>query len=426
MTTVYLSSTFQDLKAYREEVLRYFRPLKDSFRLLNMEDYTAEDRSAYDKCMADVKECDLYILLVGKTYGSIARDPNDPGFNPEGYSYTELEYRMARQCNKEVWAFVASPQANLPSDADPARLQQFWNSINGILTPRPFDTPKELAIQVAQAIGRRFIRSERVNEKLAYLCDRQVASSDFQLGCLQAATPVRRIIVQGPTPELCDNFVNRLALFQLSFDEKKLGEPISFDDFFAGNDYAANLQRLLLRLYTKLGIPPTPPLSLQQLFSVQQERKEPLVMAIGGDAEMIEAPQVHFLQQFLQDCNRQATDGQAYVFVCLEEDPDSPDPAATQATATARASEIKALLPEPEQTAISLSRLEPIAKSQIKSWLQERITPDEGTAAQILNDFFADLPKTGITMQRAHTSIGVFIRKMNANAPETQAYINLY
>lgn len=426
MTTVYLSSTFQDLKDYREEVLRYFRPLKDSFRVLNMEDYTAEDRSAYDRCMEDVRCCDLYILLVGKTYGSIARDPADASFNPQGYSYTELEYRMARDCGKEVLVFVASPQAALRTDADPADLQRFWNEVNGILTPRAFDSPKDLAIQVAQAISRRFIKSERINEKLAYLCDRQLACSDFLLGNLAAQTPFRRVVVHGPTPELCDNFINRLAFFNLSFDDRKLGEPISFDDFLSGSDYAANLQRFLLRLYGKLGMAATAPLSLQAVFAEQESRNEPLVMAIGCDAEMLETPQLDFLKSLLRDCSASAGNKPAYLFLSLEEDPDSPDPAATQAVATQRTAEIKGLIAESEQAAICLPRLETISKSHIKSWLQERITPDEGTATQIMSDFFSDLPKAGITMQNAHARIGLFIKKMNSNAPETQAYINLY
>jgi hypothetical protein len=425
MTTVYLSSTFQDLKEYREEVLRYFRPLKDSFRLVNMEDYTAEDRSAYDRCMEDVRCCDLYILLIGKTYGSIARDPADAGFNPGGHSYTELEYRMARDCHKEVWVFVASPLAALRADIDPAPLQKFRDSIDGILSPRPFDSPKDLAIQVAQAVGHRFIKSERVNEKLAYLLDRQLASSDFLLGNLSAATPFRRIIVQGPTPELCDNFVNRLAFFSLSFDDRKLGEPISFDDFLSGRDYAANLQRFLLRLYGKLGMAAAVPLTLQSVFEMQKSRNEPLVMAIGGDAEMLEAAQLAFLKELLRDCNAIAAQT-AYCFICLEEDPEGADPEAVQAIASAKAAGIQTLLPQSEQTAIMLSRLGTIRKSDIKTWLQERVTPDEGTASQIISDFFSELPKAGITMQQAHASVSRFIKKMNSNAPETQAYINLY
>ncbi|MBS1616599.1 MAG: DUF4062 domain-containing protein [Bacteroidetes bacterium] len=425
MTTVYLSSTFQDLKEYREEVLRYFRPLKDQFRMLNMEDYTAEDRSAYDKCMMDVRQCDLYILLLGKCYGSVARDPSDTGFNPEGYSYTELEYRMARQCGKEVWVFKASGQAVVPADADQNAFQRFWDSINGILSPRPFDAPKDLAIQVAQAVGRRFIRSERINEKLAYLCDRKIPNADFLLGRLQATTSFRRVIVRGPTPELCDNFINRLALFDLRFDERKLGNPISFDDFLSGRDYAANLQRFLLLLYGKLGIMPTAPLSLKQVFETQNSRGEIVVIALSCDAEMLEAGQIEFLKSLLLDCNQAAGGQEAYLFISLEEDPDSSDPLATEKLASEKAEILKALFPSQEQAAICVPRLEALTRKDIKDWIQERVTQDEGTAAQMMNDFFKDLPKTGITMQDAHERISFFIRKMNTNSPETAAYINL-
>ncbi len=149
-------------------------------------------------------------------------------------------------------------------------------------------------------------------------------------------------------------------------------------------------------------------------------------MAIGCDVEMLDTPQMAFLQQLAEDCKTIITGKPGYLFLCLEEDPESSDPAAIQALADEKAEAIKALLPAAEGEAICLPRLESIKRADIKSWLQQEVTPDEGTAVQIMSSFFADLPKAGITMATAHARIGLFIKKMNTHTPETEALINLY
>src|SRR3974390_692345 len=88
MAQIYLSSTFDDLKDYREAVYRTLRQLHHD--VIAMEDYVATDQRPLDKCLQDVANSDLYVGIFAFRYGYIP----DHG-NPSQKSITELEYRKA-------------------------------------------------------------------------------------------------------------------------------------------------------------------------------------------------------------------------------------------------------------------------------------------------------------------------------------------
>jgi Domain of unknown function (DUF4062) len=59
VATVYLSSTYSDLKVYREAVYHTLRQMR--YDVIAMEDYVAADERPLATCLADVAACDLYI-----------------------------------------------------------------------------------------------------------------------------------------------------------------------------------------------------------------------------------------------------------------------------------------------------------------------------------------------------------------------------
>ena len=59
MAKIFVSSTFKDLKDYREKVRLVLRQMNHED--VAMEYYVAEDRRPVDKCLEDVAACDLYI-----------------------------------------------------------------------------------------------------------------------------------------------------------------------------------------------------------------------------------------------------------------------------------------------------------------------------------------------------------------------------
>src|SRR4051794_18310176 len=100
MTSVYISSTYNDLIKHREAVIQTLLKMKKV--VVSMEHYTASDERPLEKCLADVAECDIYIGIFAFRYGFV------PGHdNPDNLSITELEYRQARKHNKPCLIFIA-------------------------------------------------------------------------------------------------------------------------------------------------------------------------------------------------------------------------------------------------------------------------------------------------------------------------------
>ena len=90
MTTIYLSSTYEDLKEYREVVYKALR--KSGYDVIAMEDYVAADQRPVEKCSDDVKKADIYVGIFAFRYGYV---PPEAHGNPNKLSITELEFRQA-------------------------------------------------------------------------------------------------------------------------------------------------------------------------------------------------------------------------------------------------------------------------------------------------------------------------------------------
>jgi formylglycine-generating enzyme required for sulfatase activity len=109
MTTIYLSSTYEDLKDYREVVYKALR--QSGYNVIAMEDYVAADRRPVEKCLKDVEKADIYIGLFAFRYGYV---PPEEHNNPNGLSITELEFRHAQESTKPCLLFIAKEDAGIP------------------------------------------------------------------------------------------------------------------------------------------------------------------------------------------------------------------------------------------------------------------------------------------------------------------------
>ena len=103
MTTIYLSSTYEDLKEYRQAVFEDSR--KNGYEVIAMEEYVATDSRPVEKCLKDIHErADIYVGIFGFRYGYVP-----PGEHVrecqytaqhddwQGLSITELEFRYAKE-----------------------------------------------------------------------------------------------------------------------------------------------------------------------------------------------------------------------------------------------------------------------------------------------------------------------------------------
>ncbi|MGH6801890.1 MAG: DUF4062 domain-containing protein, partial [Methyloceanibacter sp.] len=148
---VYVSSTFVDLEAFRAKVLERLR--RSQSIVVAMEDYAAFDERPADKCLKDVKGCDIYVGILAKRYGYIPA--ND---NPDGLSITEMEYRQA---GRTRLMFQLDPNVpwldkyndRLTGDGDNGvKIQRFRTEVGAQHGNRFFRDPEELGGLVLEAI----------------------------------------------------------------------------------------------------------------------------------------------------------------------------------------------------------------------------------------------------------------------------------
>lgn len=120
--SIFVSSTYKDLVSYRAEVEKQLVGLEQAVK--GMEYFGSSSETPLNVCRNKLSECQLMILLLGVSYGSI--EPLS------GKSYTELEYEYAEQLGIPVLAYEAdlsSPNTSIPLDSidyeNKARLDLF-------------------------------------------------------------------------------------------------------------------------------------------------------------------------------------------------------------------------------------------------------------------------------------------------------------
>lgn len=146
MSKIYLSSTFEDLKAYREAVYRVLRQLRHD--VVSMEDYVASPQRPLDKCLTDVAACQAYVGLFAWRRGFVP-----PG---QEQAITELELREAERHDMPRLVFLLADDAPWPRehrDADPGAMQALRETLRRRYTVQFFHNPDELARQVATSVA---------------------------------------------------------------------------------------------------------------------------------------------------------------------------------------------------------------------------------------------------------------------------------
>lgn len=99
---VFVSSTFEDMKPYREKTMEALRSLQQT--PIVMEDFGANTEPSIDVCRAKIQQSDIFVLIVGFKYGSIY---------DEGKSFVELEYEYALKLKKPILVFIVDDEAEI-------------------------------------------------------------------------------------------------------------------------------------------------------------------------------------------------------------------------------------------------------------------------------------------------------------------------
>jgi len=149
---VYVSSTFKDLIEHRSAVKTTLE--RAQFDVECMEKYPAFDERPVDKCLADVADCDYYVLVLAWRYGYQPKDDN-----PKKLSITHLEYQQALKLGKPCLVFLLEPEHPWPPtklDANAlsprSKIGKFRQTVETDRGRRCFTTPDNLAATVVEAL----------------------------------------------------------------------------------------------------------------------------------------------------------------------------------------------------------------------------------------------------------------------------------
>ncbi|MCY1144750.1 HEAT repeat domain-containing protein [Actinoplanes sp. Pm04-4] len=146
MTTVYVSATYEDLKECRDRVATAIRRL--GMQDVAMESYVAESRRPLDRCLTDVRRCDVYVGIFAWRYG----------FVPPGHdrSITELEYEAAVEAGKPRLIFLLHEDSPWPRkyvDRDPDAIENLRRRLADELLCGMFTDPAHLAELATAALA---------------------------------------------------------------------------------------------------------------------------------------------------------------------------------------------------------------------------------------------------------------------------------
>ncbi|WP_374212900.1 DUF4062 domain-containing protein, partial [Frankia sp. CiP3] len=115
--------------------------LRAGGRPVEMANFAAREDSPAEYCIARVAECDVYIAIIGFTYGSVVPDH-------DGISYTELEFQAATTAGIPRLVFLLDPDAALPRrliDVEGAPIEDFRQRLcNSGIIVQMFTDPGDL------------------------------------------------------------------------------------------------------------------------------------------------------------------------------------------------------------------------------------------------------------------------------------------
>lgn len=143
---VFVSSTFKDLEEERQEVMHALLEL--DCMPAGMELFPAANESQWNLIQKVIDDCDYYILILGGRYGSIG---------PDGFSYTEMEYRYALSTKKPIISFVHKEPGKIIADKTEStaeglnKLEEFRSLVQQRLC-KMWSSPQELGSVVSRSL----------------------------------------------------------------------------------------------------------------------------------------------------------------------------------------------------------------------------------------------------------------------------------
>lgn len=156
---VFVSSTYEDLVPYREGAQRVLIRLEQTIR--GMEYFGSNPNKPLDVCLNSVRECKIYVGIIGMRYGSID--------SVTGKSFTQLEYEEAVKNNIPALMYIISDDCPVLSkyvdtDERAEKLADFKSLLKERHTVSFFNSPEDFSAKFTQDMVSLLDSMGRINE----------------------------------------------------------------------------------------------------------------------------------------------------------------------------------------------------------------------------------------------------------------------
>ena len=157
---IFVSSTYLDLKDYRNAVIQAILRMQNL--PVGMEMFNASSDTQWKIITDTIDECDYYVLILGKRYGSVMKENPD-----KGMSYTEREFRYALSKRIPCLGFLIDDEAlvkvgNIETDPEKMkRLNEFREFVKDKGTINHWKNADELAAKVRSSLEAEIERHPR-------------------------------------------------------------------------------------------------------------------------------------------------------------------------------------------------------------------------------------------------------------------------
>lgn len=175
---IFVSSTYEDLVPYRDEVERCIIRMNQTIR--GMEFFGSNPESPLEVCLKTVRESKIYVGIIGMRYGSI--------LDEFGKSFTELEYEEAVKNNIPSLIYILDENHPIaPKFMDTGekarRLEEFKARLKRTHVVSNFTTPADLGRKVVQDLTEELKKDRVLGQSL--MQDQQAAEQIDDLEILR-------------------------------------------------------------------------------------------------------------------------------------------------------------------------------------------------------------------------------------------------
>jgi hypothetical protein len=237
MAKVFLSSNFTELRNYRtaaaDAIERAGRsPLMPELQIIRMETFSAAERAIETFCRDRVRECDLFVLLLG-TFCGTKRQNSD-------ITYTELEFqaamelpvkpRLVFEVERDIACYFEAEKKYRPAtglDWQMQRMEEFKKKAFQGISPGHADNPDQLATRLLQALQEHFGRRAAAqapplarNEMLLWAADREPQITAFSRSFEFRSGAPQIYILHGDLQQQHRRCVEKLVCFHTNLRRK--------------------------------------------------------------------------------------------------------------------------------------------------------------------------------------------------------------